>query len=518
MSNKYKPSQSQAATDELTNPTHVVFKVIGVGGVGSNAVANIMQENLENVEFLVANTDLQSLNDNSCENKIHLGDARGLGAGANPEVGEKAALDKRKELEEHLRGTDLLIITAGLGGGTGSGASPVIAQIAKELGILTIALVYTPFKHEGSKKRKIAQESLQELKKHVDSYIVVSNRKLSEQCGDLPFNALNEYGNIALKNIILAIHDIIYRTGKINIDFADVETIVKDSGLAVVGIGQATGNDKAEKAVQKAFENYVFENDISTAQRLIINIQHDNKTSLKEIERATLLVSSMFNIDDENEEDQNIIFGQEEVETRENEELFKISIIATGVDERSVNSNRPSQPPFTVDSTHQPTSYTPQPQPVQPEVKTYVDSRPQVVQNSYTEAANTVYQQPAAQETVAPQPTLEQFHQQAFYSVNAAEEQSSSQPEEPQSSYDSLFADEVVEAKVEETTHETSLFDLEVEKAKTEQPQAESVYKPQEAPVFATMEINGMFSIDPEAKKAETKSNQSSEDEDDITW
>ncbi|WP_225587886.1 cell division protein FtsZ [Mycoplasmopsis synoviae] len=316
--------------NEAANVSKIKLCVIGVGGGGNNAVKMIQAAGFSNVNFIIANTDDQALSLNPCENKISLGkDTRGLGAGSDPEIGEKAARESVDEIEEALKGADVVLVTAGLGGGTGTGAAPVIAEAAKKMGALTIGIVTTPFSYEGPKRKRIAKNGIQELSKVVDSYIVLSNDKLAENFGDLPIEDSFQLANITLKNIILAFHDILYRIGTINIDYADVVKILGGSGLAVVGIGQATGKDRATKAVEKAFEQNLYEYPIKSANKILVNIQHDKKATLHEINTAIKKVHEILSQNrSDDQEEYDCIIGQEAVETKDNAEVFKVSVIA----------------------------------------------------------------------------------------------------------------------------------------------------------------------------------------------
>lgn len=316
--------------NEAANVSKIKLCVIGVGGGGNNAVKMIQAAGFSNVNFIIANTDDQALSLNPCENKISLGkDTRGLGAGSDPEIGEKSARESVDEIEEALKGADVVLVTAGLGGGTGTGAAPVIAEAAKKMGALTIGIVTTPFSYEGPKRKRIAKNGIQELSKVVDSYIVLSNDKLAENFGDLPIEDSFQLANITLKNIILAFHDILYRIGTINIDYADVVKILGGSGLAVVGIGQATGKDRATKAVEKAFEQNLYEYPIKSANKILVNIQHDKKATLHEINTAIKKVHEILSQNrSDDQEEYDCIIGQEAVETKDNAEVFKVSVIA----------------------------------------------------------------------------------------------------------------------------------------------------------------------------------------------
>ncbi|AKJ20562.1 cell division protein FtsZ [Mycoplasmopsis synoviae] len=316
--------------NEAANVSKIKLCVIGVGGGGNNAVKMIQAAGFSNVNFIIANTDDQALSLNPCENKISLGkDTRGLGAGSDPEIGEKSARESVDEIEEALKDADVVLVTAGLGGGTGTGAAPVIAEAAKKMGALTIGIVTTPFSYEGPKRKRIAKNGIQELSKVVDSYIVLSNDKLAENFGDLPIEDSFQLANITLKNIILAFHDILYRIGTINIDYADVVKILGGSGLAVVGIGQATGKDRATKAVEKAFEQNLYEYPIKSANKILVNIQHDKKATLHEINTAIKKVHEILSQNrSDDQEEYDCIIGQEAVETKDNAEVFKVSVIA----------------------------------------------------------------------------------------------------------------------------------------------------------------------------------------------
>ncbi|MHA3846144.1 cell division protein FtsZ [Mycoplasma sp. VS276A1] len=311
--------------------TAISLKVIGVGGAGNNAVNMMFNEDLPNVDFIVANTDLQSLEKSVCNHKVPLGkENRGFGAGSDPKLGAKAVDESTQEVKEALKDADVVIITAGFGGGTGTGSSPKIAQIAKENGALTIGLVTTPFIYEGQNRMNVALNGIEELKKNVDSYIVLSNEKLSDENPDVPFAESLKLSNVTLKNIIFAIHDVLNRVGTINIDFADIKHALKDAGLTIVGIGQASGENRAEKAVKKAFETNLYEYDIKNASKLLINIQHDKMVTNKDIRKAVSTVHEMLSGQGGFINDCKI--GQEIVELDNNAQIFKVSIIASGVD------------------------------------------------------------------------------------------------------------------------------------------------------------------------------------------
>ncbi|QNM93714.1 cell division protein FtsZ [Mycoplasma sp. Pen4] len=317
--------------NKASNSTSINLKIIGVGGAGNNAVNMMYDEELLNVEFIVANTDVQALDKSVCINRLPLGkDNKGFGAGSNPEIGAQLANESTEDIKNSLNGADVVIITAGFGGGTGTGASPKIAQIAKESGALTIALVTTPFLYEGKKRTNVANTGIEELKKNVDSYIVLSNERLSEEHPDIPFAESLKLSNITLKNIIFAIHDILNRVGTINIDFADIKHTLTNAGLTIVGLGKATGENRATKAVKKAFEQNLYEHDIKSAKKLLINIQHDKSVTNKEIKSAIQAVHEYL-AENGNEYIDDCKIGQEIMETENNAQFFQIAVIASGV-------------------------------------------------------------------------------------------------------------------------------------------------------------------------------------------
>lgn len=334
---KNRQNQQPRVEDKATkianqNSANINLKVIGVGGAGNNAISMLESNKFNNVEFIVANTDAQALYTNSCKNQIPLGkESRGLGAGSDPEVGAKRAQESLREIEEKIKGADVVIIAAGFGGGTGTGATPIIAEAAKAAGALTIAIVTTPFLIEGRKRTRAALEGIEKLKSKVDSYIVVSNEKLLDNYGDVPVEDTFLYSNLYLKNIIVAIHDVLYRVGKINIDYADVRKVLDNAGLTLVGLGKASGKDRAIKAVQKAFENNLYSAEITGAERFLINIQYDRSCTLNEVRQAINKVNEILNKDPEVEDE--IIIGQETLDSQE--DIFQVSIIAGKVIEKN---------------------------------------------------------------------------------------------------------------------------------------------------------------------------------------
>ncbi len=269
---------------------NAVIKVVGVGGGGGNAVNHMLNSHVEGVEFIVANTDAQALKHLHARTQLQLGTGitKGLGAGANPEVGRQAALEDRERLVEILSGADMVFITAGMGGGTGTGAAPVVAQIAKEMGILTVAVVTRPFPFEGRKRTAIATAGLKELSEHVDSLITIPNEKLLPVLGKnasllSAFSAAND----VLLGAVQGIADLIIRPGMINVDFADVRTVMSEMGLAMMGTGAATGDNRAAEAAEAAIRSPLLEDiDLQGARGILVNITAGNDFSIGEFEEV----------------------------------------------------------------------------------------------------------------------------------------------------------------------------------------------------------------------------------------
>jgi cell division protein FtsZ len=291
------------------NSQEAVIKVIGVGGCGGNAVAHMIEKNVGGVEFICANTDMQALKKSQAKTVLQMGEAmpRGLGAGAKPEVGREAALEDRDAIAELIDGADMLFITAGMGGGTGTGAAPVIAQIAKEMGILTVAVVTKPFSFEG-KRTKVASDGLEELSKYVDSLIVIPNEKLMEVLGeDVPFLEAFRAANDVLHNAVSGIAEIINCAGMVNVDFADVRTVMSEMGMAMMGSALATGPDRARIAAEQAVASPLLEDvNLANARGVLVNITTSSAFKMKEYydvmntikaftaEDATVIVGNVF--------------------------------------------------------------------------------------------------------------------------------------------------------------------------------------------------------------------------------
>ncbi|MBF0708358.1 MULTISPECIES: cell division protein FtsZ [Bacillales] len=304
------------------------IKVIGVGGGGSNAVNRMIENGVQGVEFIAVNTDAQALNLAKAEVKMQIGGklTRGLGAGANPEIGKKAAEESKEQIQEALSGADMVFVTAGMGGGTGTGAAPVIAEIAKELGALTVGVVTRPFTFEGKKRSTQAVTGIAMLKEKVDTLIVIPNDRLLEIVDkNTPMlEAFREADNV-LRQGVQGISDLIAVPGLINLDFADVKTIMTERGSALMGIGIATGENRASEAAKKAISSPLLETSIDGAKGVLMNITGGSNLSLYEVNEAADIVSSA------SDENVNMIFGSVINEDLKDEIL--VTVIATGFDE-----------------------------------------------------------------------------------------------------------------------------------------------------------------------------------------
>jgi len=306
------------------------IKVIGVGGGGNNAVNRMIEEGVKGVEFIIVNTDLQVLNASSCENKIQIGSTitEGLGAGANPEIGRAAAIESKADLEEVVKGADMVFVACGMGGGTGTGAAPVIAEIAQESGALTVGIVTKPFRFEGKRRMENALLGLEELKKHVDTLIVIPNDKLRDIIDrNTSFkDAFKEVDNVLLRGV-QSISDLIAVVGLVNLDFADIRAVMEKSGNAIIGIGIGMGEDRAIEAAKQAVSSPLLETSIHGATDAIINITGGSNLTLFEAEQAAEVVRAAANTDI------NAIFGSVINENLSDEVI--VTVIATGFDKKS---------------------------------------------------------------------------------------------------------------------------------------------------------------------------------------
>ena len=315
--------------NEAENSAKII--VVGVGGAGSNAVNRMIDEDIAGVEFIGANTDKQALQFCKAPTALQIGEklTKGLGAGARPEIGEKAAEESQEEIRQALQGADMVFVTCGMGGGTGTGAAPVIAQIAKDMGILTVGVVTKPFRFEAKQRMANALSGIEELKNSVDTLIVIPNDKLLEivdRRTTMP-DALKKADEV-LQQAVQGITDLINVPGLINLDFADVKTVMENKGIAHIGIGKAKGDEKAQEAVKQAVSSPLLETTIAGASHVIINISGD--ISLIEANEAATYVQELAG------DDANIIFGAMYDETAQDEAT--ITVIATGIDEHGVNT------------------------------------------------------------------------------------------------------------------------------------------------------------------------------------
>ncbi len=303
------------------------IKVIGVGGGGNNAVNRMIESGVKGVEFIVANTDLQVLNSSKAEVKIQLG-STGLGAGADPEVGRRAAEDSKDEITNVLKGADMVFVTCGMGGGTGTGAAPVIAEIAQNLGALTVGIVTKPFSWEGKPRSRHAEEGLERLKEHVDTLIIIPNDRLREIIDKTTpmTEAFKEVDNV-LRLGVQSISDLIAVTGLVNLDFADVKTVMSNKGDALIGIGVATGENRAIEAAKQSVSSPLLETDIRGATDAIINITGGSNLSLYEVEDAVEVIREAAGTDI------NTIFGAVINESLGDDII--VTVIATGFDKES---------------------------------------------------------------------------------------------------------------------------------------------------------------------------------------
>ena len=304
------------------------IKVIGVGGGGCNAVNRMIESCVQWVEFIVANTDLQVLNVSKAETKLQIGKSitNGLGAGANPDVGREAALESKKEIEEALSGADMVFVTCGMGGGTGTGAAPIVAEIAQDLGALTVGIVTKPFRFEGKKRMDHAEIGIEELRHHVDTIIVIPNDRLRDIIDRTTpmMEAFKEVDNV-LRRGVQSISDLIAVSGLVNLDFADVKTIMSKRGNAIIGIGIGVGENRAVEAAKQAVSSPLLETTIDGATDAIINITGGNSLTLFEAEDAAEVVRNAANTDI------NTIFGAV-INENLNDEVI-VTVIATGFDD-----------------------------------------------------------------------------------------------------------------------------------------------------------------------------------------
>ncbi|KRO00235.1 cell division protein FtsZ [Companilactobacillus kimchiensis] len=327
-------------TLDSTQNKGAVIKVIGVGGAGGNAVNRMVEAGIKGVQFITANTDVQALESSNAETKIQLGPklTRGLGAGSNPEVGQKAAQESEEAIKEALEGADMIFVTAGMGGGTGTGAAPIVANIAKESGALTVGVVTRPFAFEGAKRSRFAADGITELKKDVDTLVIISNSKLLEIVDKkTPMGEAFSIADDVLRQGVQSISDLITSPGFVNLDFADVKTVMSDQGSALMGIGQANGDNRITEATKKAISSPLLEVSIDGAKQVLLNITGGPDLSLFEAQDAAQIVSEQAT------SDVNIIFGTSIDDTLGDQ--VKVTVIATGVETEENKKREPIRRP-----------------------------------------------------------------------------------------------------------------------------------------------------------------------------
>ena len=325
----------------------VSIKVGGVGGGGNNVVNRMVRSGAKGVDFIAVNTDKQALNASSANYKLQIGEklTGGKGAGSNPDIGRKAAEESRNQISKALEETDMVFVTAGMGGGTGTGAAPVVAEIARELGVLTVGVVTKPFGFEGRKRAQQAEAGISELRDKVDSLVIIPNERLKFATDQkITFANAFEIADDVLRQAVQSISDLIRDTGFINLDFADVTAIMKDAGMAHMGVGRAAGKGKAEEAARMAISSPLLETSIEGARGVLINITGSTDIGLEEVEQAATLVQQAVH------PDALTIFGAAFDETLDDE--IRVTVIATGFDEaqQAANAAAVTQPAQTENS------------------------------------------------------------------------------------------------------------------------------------------------------------------------
>lgn len=309
-----------------TLTTFAKIKVVGIGGAGGNILSRMNRSQIRGVDFIVINTDTQDLHSTGIKEKIHIGKgiSKGLGAGMNPEIGEKAAEDARAKIEESLKGSDMVFLVAGLGGGTGSGALPIVAEIARNMGILTVAVVTKPFLFEGSRRNQIAEDSLSKIQDRVDSYIVIPNDRIFNVISkDTPLeDAFKEIDEV-LAQAVKGLAELINMSGMINTDFSDIKAVLKDAGMALIGIGRAQGEGRAVEAVKGAINSPLFEISPSGAKGVLFSVFGNDDIKMVEINEAAKMVNEIV------DPDAKIIFGVVKDQKIKKGEI-KVLVIAAG--------------------------------------------------------------------------------------------------------------------------------------------------------------------------------------------
>ena len=318
-------------------PQSAVIKVIGVGGGGGNAVNHMVRNNVEGVEFICANTDAQALKKVEARTVLQLGSAitKGLGAGTNPDIGRQAAMEDRERIAEVLEGADMVFITTGMGGGTGTGAAPVVAEIAKEMGILTVGVVTTPFNFEGKRRLQSAEKGIEALEQHVDSLIIIPNQRLLKVFRDISMKDAYKKADDVLLNAVRSIFDLVVRPGHINLDFADLKTAMSTRGYAMMGVGLGRGENRARQAAEQAIRSPLLDNvTIMNAKGILINVTGGDDVTFGEIEEITDVVNQIVDLDEGQ-----VFYGT--VFDPDARDEISVTVIATGLTRNSADAVEP---------------------------------------------------------------------------------------------------------------------------------------------------------------------------------
>ena len=327
--------------DQTDSNGQARFTEFGVGGAGGNAVQHMLESDIQGVKFVCANTDKQALDRMNAQFKIQLGEqsTRGLGAGANPNVGQAAAEESRDLIRQHLEGTDMVFVTAGMGGGTGTGAAPVVAEIAKEMGILTVGVVTTPFNFEGKRRLQSAEQGIEALEAHVDSLIIIPNQRLLKVFRDISMKDAYKKADDVLLNAVRSIFDLVVRPGHINLDFADLKTAMSTRGYAMMGAGLGRGENRARQAAEQAIRSPLLDNvTIMNAKGILINVTGGDDVTFGEIEEITDVVNQIVDLDEGQ-----VFYGT--VFDPDARDEISVTVIATGLTRNSADSAEPVKRP-----------------------------------------------------------------------------------------------------------------------------------------------------------------------------
>ena len=323
--------------DQADNNGQARFTVFGVGGAGGNAVQHMLESDIQGVKFVCANTDKQALDRMNSQFKIQLGEqsTRGLGAGANPQVGQAAAEESRDLIRQQLEGTDMVFVTAGMGGGTGTGAAPVVAEIAKEMGILTVGVVTTPFNFEGKRRLQSAEKGIEALEQHVDSLIIIPNQRLLKVFRDISMKDAYKKADDVLLNAVRSIFDLVVRPGHINLDFADLKTAMSTRGYATMGVGTGRGDTRARQAAEQAIRSPLLDNvTIMNAKGILINVTGGDDVTFGEIEEITDVVNQIADLDEGQ-----VFYGT--VFDPDARDEISVTVIATGLTRNAADAVEP---------------------------------------------------------------------------------------------------------------------------------------------------------------------------------